>query len=471
MLNILYIACPYTDPDPFVRQKRAELSMEVAALYVRQGKIVYNPLASHYMDEQIPEADKPDHEFWMNFNAPFMEICSEMIIIRTEGWERSSRHQARNRVLYFAQKTRLLLHSRIHRSTMTKIVLVGEAWGSKEKLFEHAFVGPSGAELARMLAETKLAPEVGIDYPSELDMIRYWKQLREEGLIDIANVFDLHPADNKIETFFTNVKEGAPGLPPLRMGKYVRPDLLHHVENLWRKLEISQPNLVIAFGNTACWAVLGEAKISIIRGTVKISPRLGLKVLPTYHPAAVLHQWNLRTVVLSDLEKAKREAEFNTIKRIERWLLVEPTLQEIANWAERPADFYAADIETWRRKQISMIGIARSDKDAIVIPFIDEKKPGGSYSSTVEEEMIAIRLVDMLLKKPIPKIFQNGVFDLSHLLMFGFRPTMCQEDTMLLHHSLYPEMLKGLGFLGSIYSDEISWKQMRTKGDNLKRDE
>ena len=62
---------------------------------------------------------------------------------------------------------------------------------------------------------------------------------------------------------------------------------------------------------------------------------------------------------------------------------------------------------------------------------------------------------------------------LPHLLTNGFRPTYCQDDTMLLHHALYPEMLKGLGFLGSIYSDEISWKQMRTKGNNLnlKRDE
>lgn len=355
---------------------------------------------------------------------------------------------------------------------MTKIVLVGEAWGVKEKLFEHAFVGPSGAELARMLAETKLAPELPHKYPSELDMMQYWKQVREEVDIDIANVFDYHPDDNKIELCFAGIKDGGlTSLPPLKPGKYVRPDLLYHVENLWRKLEDAKPNLIIAFGNTACWAVLGETKISVIRGTVKISPRLGFKVLPTYHPAAVLHQWNLRTIVLSDLEKARREAEYNDIKRIERWLTVEPTLPEIANWLELPADFLAVDIETKFRKQISMIGFARSDKDAIVIPFIDETKPNWSYWSTVEEEIHALRLVDMALKKPVPKVFQNGIFDLTHLLTYGFRPTMCQDDTMLLHHALYPEMLKGLGFLGSIYSDEISWKQMRTKGDNLKRDE
>lgn len=354
---------------------------------------------------------------------------------------------------------------------MTKILLIGEAWGVKEKLFEHAFVGPTGIELARMIGESKLAPELDIKYPSELDMIAHWTMLKREADIDIANVFDYHPVDNKIETCFGNMKEGLRSYPTLRAGKYILPEFFPHVERLWRKIEELKPTLIIALGNTACWATLGEAKISTIRGTVKISNKFGVKVLPTYHPSAVLHQWNLRTIVLSDLEKASREAEFTDIKRIERWLIVNPTLGEIANWIEQEADFFAVDIETKFRKQISMIGFARSDKDALVIPFIDETKPDWNYWPTIAEEMAAIRLVDAALKKPVPKVFQNGVFDLTHLLTFGFRPTMCQDDTMLLHHSLYPEMLKGLGFLGSIYSDEISWKQMRTKGDNLKRDE
>ncbi len=57
------------------------------------------------------------------------------------------------------------------------------------------------------------------------------------------------------------------------------------------------------------------------------------------------------------------------------------------------------------------------------------------------------------------------------MLRAGLRPTMCDHDSMLLHHALYPEMLKGLGFLGSIYANDIAWKSMRTKGNNLKRDE
>lgn len=350
---------------------------------------------------------------------------------------------------------------------MTKIVLVGEAWGRNEALFEHAFVGSSGVELARMIGQSGLGASPEMPYPSQLDMISYWKRLRQTHGIEVLNVFDARPEDNEIEEFFVNAKEGVNTLPPLRPGKYLKPELLFHLERLWKRLEELKPNLVIALGNTACWAVLGETKISAIRGTVKISPRLGLKTLPTYHPQAVVKQWNLRPIVLTDLEKACREAEFSEIKRIERWVTVEPDLDEIALWSNLPADFYAVDIETFQG-QISMIGFARSFNDAIVIPFLDEQKPNYNYWASSQDEAKAWRLVEKICNSPIPKVFQNGIYDLSYLLRAGLRPAMCQGDTMLLHHALYPEMLKGLGFLGSVYSDELAWKSMRGKGNNLK---
>jgi hypothetical protein len=35
---------------------------------------------------------------------------------------------------------------------------------------------------------------------------------------------------------------------------------------------------------------------------------------------------------------------------------------------------------------------------------------------------------------------------------------------MLLHHAMQPEAPKGLEFLGSVYTNEASWKLMRSKG-------
>jgi uracil-DNA glycosylase len=358
---------------------------------------------------------------------------------------------------------------------MTKIMVCGEAWGRKELLFEHAFVGGSGAELARMLGEAKILPGPKVPYPSELDMINHWKHVKETEDFSLGNVFSCHPPDNKIEEFFTSVKEGGlTSLPPLKPGKYLRPEYLGHVQALWHQIETEKPTLVIAMGNTSCWALLGEGKISAIRGTVNMSERLGVKVLPTYHPAFILRQWNLRPIVVSDLEKAKREAEFPEIRRPKRYIITNPTFDEIIEWSSRPADFYAVDIETASHeipmRQITMIGFARAPDDAIVIPFVDPAKPKWNYWSTVTEELWAWELVKNLLTKPIPKVFQNGIYDLSYILRIGIRPTCCGEDTMLFHHALYPEMLKGLGFLGSIYADDIAWKPMRTV-QTLKRDE
>jgi len=47
----------------------------------------------------------------------------------------------------------------------------------------------------------------------------------------------------------------------------------------------------------------------------------------------------------------------------------------------------------------------------------------------------------------------------------------CSEDTMLCHHAIQPESLKGLGFLGSIYSDEATWKGMAKHAKTIKRDD
>jgi hypothetical protein len=52
----------------------------------------------------------------------------------------------------------------------------------------------------------------------------------------------------------------------------------------------------------------------------------------------------------------------------------------------------------------------------------------------------------------------------------GIRVMGLEEDSMLLNHALQPESLKSLGYLGSVYSDEGTWKNMR-KEHTTKRDD
>jgi uracil-DNA glycosylase len=334
-----------------------------------------------------------------------------------------------------------------------KIVIVGEAFGEQEDLTGLPFVGHSGQELTRMLGEA------GLD--------------RRQCLL--TNVFALRPPGNKIEALCGKKAEVGPLYrhPPLRQGKYFLPQYLSEVDRLRAEILAVTPNLVLALGNTACWALLGSAKISALRGTaIESSLCPGVKVIPTYHPAAVLRNWALRPIVVADLMKAKREAEFPGIVRPLRQVLVNPTLAEISHWLEtvgRSAQILSCDIETGAG-QIKCIGFAASRSDALVIPFVDLSKPDGSYWTDPWDELRAWAFVQTLLGLPCPKLFQNGLYDLQYLLRMGLRPRNCLHDTMLLHHSLYPEMNKGLGFLGSLYTNEAAWKLMR-KEEGLKRDE
>ena len=89
-MNILYIACPYTDPDPNTQLKRVALATKVSGMYIARGHIVYSPLThTHLINETIAQKDQPSHDFWMKFNFPFMEICHELVIIKADGWDKS----------------------------------------------------------------------------------------------------------------------------------------------------------------------------------------------------------------------------------------------------------------------------------------------------------------------------------------------------------------------------------------------
>ena len=351
-------------------------------------------------------------------------------------------------------------------SRSAKIAFVGEAWGAHEEMFRSPLVWWSGVELARMLSEAKLTRP--FELPRKVSVEPYMTSWWQSTGFFFTNVFAARPPNNELEAWCESKPNGT---PMFKAGKYFAPELMHHVSRLFKELEIVRPNLIVAMGATASWALLGTSTISKLRGAVAYSVKASCKVLPTWHPAYILRQWDARVVGLQDLIKAKREAAFPEIRRPERQIKVDPSLDYIRMWRLRAATHYAVDIET-KRGQIEMISFARSRSDSIVIPFILPN--GKNYWPTREEEVLVWREVQAMLEEPsIIKVFQNGLYDLFYLARMGFKPKNCSEDTMLLHHSLFPELRKGLDFLGSIYTDEAAWKLLRTraKDDMLKREE
>lgn len=108
----------------------------------------------------------------------------------------------------------------------------------------------------------------------------------------------------------------------------------------------------------------------------------------------------------------------------------------------------------------------------MVIPFDDPRAKGGSYWPTRQSELQAWGLVrSILVDADIPKLFQNGMYDIAFLWRsYGIATRGAAHDTMLLHHALQPESLKGLGYLGSIYTDFGPWKTERKAVETIGRD-
>jgi uracil-DNA glycosylase len=360
--------------------------------------------------------------------------------------------------------------------------LVGEAYGENEARIKAGFVGHSGLELLRMLSDAGLlvlsASDRGFikDFyqrgdPHAIDSI--WRLHQDE--FYRTNVFNIHPPANRLEYFCGPKDTRLAGYPPLLPSKYVQARYDDELQRLGDEILAVDPNLIIALGNCALWALCGHTGVSKLRGTTQETTHLvsGFKLLPTYHPAAVLRQWELRPTTVLDLAKAGRENAFPDIRRPACEIWIEPTLSDIRTFINdhiQGCDILSVDIETSGRR-ITCIGFAPSHSRAIVIPFDDERRPDGNYWPDHSSEASAWGLVrSVLVDSDIPKLFQNGLYDIAFLWRsYGIGVRGCRHDTMLLSHSLQPESLKGLAYLGSIFTDHGPWKSER-KVETIGRD-
>lgn len=342
---------------------------------------------------------------------------------------------------------------------MPQIAIIGEAWGEEEEKERTPFVGASGYLLTRMLEEAGIA----------------------RADCHLTNVFNLRPVKNDISTLCGPKDEGIKGYPALVKSKYLRAEFASELERLGDELIEVNPNLIIALGNTALWSICGHTAISKSRGTTRLSTHAatGFKVLPTYHPAAVIRDWSLRPIAVIDLLKAARERHYPEIRRPKREVWIEPQIEDLEQFYEQyivPRSIeqrllLAVDIET-AGFQITNFGFGYTDV-AITIPFLDERRKDRNYWPTPQHERSAWQFVHRICAdRKIRKTFQNGLYDIAFSWRAnGIAMYSAEEDTMLLHHAMHPESLKSLGFLGSIYTDEGSWKDMRKWKTTIKKDD
>jgi len=89
---LIYLASPYTDPDPVVITRRYEAACRAAAELIRQGKTVFSPICHSH---GIARYGVPiEWGFWQRHGRRFLEVCDEVVVLMLNGWQESVGVQA-----------------------------------------------------------------------------------------------------------------------------------------------------------------------------------------------------------------------------------------------------------------------------------------------------------------------------------------------------------------------------------------
>ena len=309
-----------------------------------------------------------------------------------------------------------------------KIMLVGEAPGKAEDESGKPFQGLAGQTLNNLLGQAGIA--------------------RYQCLV--TNVARERPPANKISFFFEDKKCTIP-----------KAKLIGWISELKQEIELYKPNIIIALGSIALWALTGEKKISDFRGYILPCTLVpGRKVLATYHPQAVNYEWKLYFQTVLDLRKALRHSESSAMPESKQLLYPNVSARQFIEYMEMliehpEYDKLSVDVETIQPgSHIEELGLSHDPNFGMSIFILKGRAPALPEKDELMLWQTFARLVE---KKKI--VMQNGAYDTgvlwhnNHILVEDI-----WMDTLIAAHICWPELPRDLGFLGSICLDVKPWK-------------
>jgi nucleoside 2-deoxyribosyltransferase len=84
---VIYLASPYSHPDPAVREERFRAACRATAALLRAGEVVFSPIVhSHSLIEfELPTA----WSYWERIDRVHLERCDEVAVLMLDGWRES----------------------------------------------------------------------------------------------------------------------------------------------------------------------------------------------------------------------------------------------------------------------------------------------------------------------------------------------------------------------------------------------
>lgn len=315
-----------------------------------------------------------------------------------------------------------------------EIAIIGEAPGERETQLKTPLIGKSGKLL--------------------------WEKLRPIGI-------------NRRSVYCTNViKKQLRSLDDTKIA--ISRNEVDHYSNVLR-FELSQiRNLkyIVVLGNYALESITGLRGINQHRGSVfdvsLQSMESGnfntVKVICMMNPAAVLREPKWEIMFNFDVARLGNVLAGKHKEHIIR-TNINPSPNDAIRWLDKLQDEKlptAIDIETISN-ETACIGFANDPHSGYCINF---RNITSNCFSLADEIRVRQRIQQFVKDPNIKLVAQNGMFDAGflhfkdriHIPRFWF-------DTMLAHHTLYPILPHGLGFLTSQYTTHPFYKD---EGENWK---
>lgn len=191
-----------------------------------------------------------------------------------------------------------------------------------------------------------------------------------------------------------------------------------------------------------------------------------VKVIPVYHPAAILRQWSWRSIAVQDLRRAARFRDGSPYPKPEWNFITRPSFGQVF----ATLHMLAAKLQNGEHLRLSFdietgsgfivcAGIAWTKNDAICIPFKSRKDING-YWSLEEEAQIVYWLMQILTHPNVEVIGQNIIYDSQYTWRYWHFVPRVTQDTMIAQHSVFSDLPKALAFICSMYCDYYQyWKE------------
>lgn len=81
---MIYLASPYTHPDPAVMEERFNKVTTVAAKLIHRGYMIYSPIM-HFHPIAVRENLPRDYKYWQLINQKMIMLCDEVWILDLVG--------------------------------------------------------------------------------------------------------------------------------------------------------------------------------------------------------------------------------------------------------------------------------------------------------------------------------------------------------------------------------------------------